>query len=394
MPETFGDTLKRIRRPRGTQKEIATRIPMDLGYFSKLENDKLSYPPSRETVNKIADALKCTPEETNELLSAAGRIDQEIEDFARIANKHPEMRRLFKAVTRLDGDLLEELLNELDPLSSLERQKGVEVLSIHAPAPSKYVSHQVVEEVATQCVLLYRKKKGERKTYRIDPSKLVEILKISLKWEAVEEPENAIFFACYTQHGTEGEIVVNKKHRKFFETRPDVYRATLGHEIGHCILNHHNFGSFEGTRSLFPELEFSLSSFHKPSWFPYGLSHAEVERLKILESKVQEKLVKKATVNEKYRDTLRQMNNKFELEWMFRQAEHFSRCLLIPKDRILDLLEGSWDLSSWATLYRWAEMFEVPTSMMRVRLEKMGVIEIGTDGKPHLTEKAKQKGLF
>jgi len=60
----------------------------------------------------------------------------------------------------------------------------------------------------------------------------------------------------------------------------------------------------------------------------------------------------------------------------------------------LELLEESWDLNSWSTIYRMAEMFKVPATMMRIRLERLGIIEIGSDGKPHPTDKMKQKGLF
>jgi transcriptional regulator with XRE-family HTH domain len=392
--ETFGKTLQRLRRLRGSQKDVAVKIPMDVGYYSKLENDKLSYPPSRQTIEKIAIALECTPAEKNELLAAAGRIDREIEGYARLALKEPEVRRLFKAVSRLDRELLEELLNEVDPVGAVERQKGIEVLNIHAPAPSKYVSNNVVEDIASQCILVYRKETGEKKGYGIDTAKLIETFRINLTWQTVEEPEDAIFFACYSQHGSEGEITVNKKHRRFFDSRPDVYSATLGHEIGHCILNHHNFGSSPGTPFLFDDIDFSTRGFHKSTWFPYGLSHTEVERLKILERKVKEKLVRKAFVDPKSRNTIERLNDKHEPVWMFRQAEHFSRCLLIPRDRLVGLLEGSWDFSSWATIYRAAEMFKVPASMLRIRLEKMGVIEIGNDGKPHYTDLFKQKPLF
>ena len=392
--ETFGKALQRIRRLRGSQKDIAVKIPMDVGYYSKLENDKLNYPPARETIDKIARALECTSEEKNELLAAAGRIDREIEEYARQALKRPEIRRLFKAVTRLDGDLLEELLNEVDPVRAVERQKGVEILSIHAPAPSKYISSQVVEDIASQCILVYRKESGEKKGYAIDTGKLIETFRIHLNWATVDEPEDTIFFACYSQHGNEGEITVNKTHRRFFDSRPDVYNATLGHEIGHCILNHHNFGTSPGTPSLFDDIDFSTRGFHKSTWFPYGLSHTEVERLKLLEREVKEKLAKKAVIDQKSRTTLGRLNNRHEPEWMFRQAEHFSRCLLIPRDRLMDLLEKSWDFSSWATIYRMAEMFRVPASMLRIRLQRMGVIDIGDDGKPHLTDKVKQKGLF
>jgi hypothetical protein len=367
---------------------------MDLGYYSKLENDKLAYPPSRGTIEKIARALECTPEEKNELLVAAGRIDPEIEEYARLALKEPEVRRLFKAVSRLDRELLEELLNEVDPVSAVERQKGIEILNIHAPPPSKYVSNQVVEEIANQCIFIYRRETGEKKQYCIDTAKLIETFRINLIWQTVEEPEDTIFFACYSQHGSEGEIAVNKKHRRFFDSRPDVYHATLGHEIGHCILNHHNFGGSPGTPSLFGDIDFSTRGFHKSSWFPYGLSHTEVERLKALEGKVKQRLARKAALDDKSRDMLDRLSDKHEPVWMFRQAEHFSRCLLIPRDRLLGLLEGSWDFSSWATIYRAAEMFKVPASMLRIRLEKMGVIEIGKDGKPHYTDVFKQKPLF
>lgn len=391
---SFGQTLQRIRRIRGTQKDVANKIPMDLGYFSRLENDKFNYPPSRETIEKIADALECTPEERNELLAAAGRVDEEAEEYARLATRKPEVKRLFKAVARLDPELLQELLNEVDPPVSVEGLKGVEMLNINAPAPSRYVSHQVVEDVATQCNHVYRKQIGAKKGYPVDTEKLIEVLRVRLMWEPVDEPEDAIFFACYSQHGDEGEITINKKHRKFFESRPEIYSSTLGHEIGHCILNHYNFGSSIGTPSLFPDIQESLPCFHKSSWFPYGLSRAEVERLKTLERKVQEKLVKKALVDGKSRSAIEHLKDKYEPEWMFRQAEHFSRCLLIPKDSILELLEESWDFNSWATIYRMAEMFKVPASMLRIRLEKMGIIEVGSDGKPHPTDKVKQKGLF
>jgi transcriptional regulator with XRE-family HTH domain len=392
--EAFGETLKRIRRMRGSQKEVATKIPMDLGYFSRLENGKLNYPPSRDTIVKIANALECTKQERHELLVAAGRIDEEIEGFAQLASRQPEFRRLFKAISQLDAESLQDLLNDIDPSTHIERQKGVAMMSIEAPAPSKYVSYTTVEEVAAQCVDAYRKETKERRAYSIDPVQLAEVFKIRITWQTVVEPPEAIFFACYIQQGHQGQIQVNKAHRQFFETRSDIYRATIGHEIGHCILNHHALGALEESGSLFPDLAASTTYFHKASLFPYGLSQSEVQRLKVLERKVQEKLVKTAAVDNRYRDRLHQLNSKFEPTWMFRQAEHFARCLLIPKDRIRSLLEGSWDFNSWTTVYKWAELFEVSASMMRSRLEKLGIIEIGPDGRPRLGANANQKSLF
>jgi transcriptional regulator with XRE-family HTH domain/Zn-dependent peptidase ImmA (M78 family) len=393
-PLSFGKTLQRIRRPRGTQKEIASKIPMDLGYFSRLENDRYSYPPSRETIEKIADALECSPEERNELLAAAGRIDVEVEQYARLATQKPVMRRLFKAVSRLDAEQLEELLKEVDPPNQIENSKGIEILNINAPAPSRYVPHQVIEDVATQCNFIYREQTGNKHGYPVDTKKLTEVLRIPLVWDYIEEPEDAIFFACYSQNENEGEILLNQKHNNFFETRPDVFCATLAHEIGHCILNHNSFNDSSSDQLLFADMCAFIPVLHKSSWFPYGLSGVEVERLKVLERKVKEKLVKKALLDTKSRAAIEHLRDKYEPEWMFRQAEHFSRCLLIPKDRILEILEEPWDFNSWSSIYRIADTFGVPKSMVRIRLEKMGIIEIGEDGRPHLTLASKQQGLF
>lgn len=108
---TFGDTLQELRRAKGkTQREVAALVGMDYGYFSRIENDRFDYKPSRDTVEKIADALECNEEERGALLAAAGRIDEEIEQLARTAQKRPELRRLFRSAAQLSPQDL-ELIN-------------------------------------------------------------------------------------------------------------------------------------------------------------------------------------------------------------------------------------------------------------------------------------------
>ncbi|MEJ7860540.1 MAG: helix-turn-helix transcriptional regulator [Pyrinomonadaceae bacterium] len=116
---TFGKTLQRIRRAKDmTQRDVANDIPMDYSYYSKLENDRFDSNPTRETIYKIAKALKCTDEEKNDLLAAAGRNMQEMEQVTRVANANPEMRKplskLFKAAINLSPERLDKLAADVE----------------------------------------------------------------------------------------------------------------------------------------------------------------------------------------------------------------------------------------------------------------------------------------
>jgi transcriptional regulator with XRE-family HTH domain len=111
---TFGKTLQKIRRKKEmSQREIAKKINMDFSYFSKLENDRFESKPTRETIEKIAQALNCTEEEKNELLAAAGRMNEEVEQVARLVNENPEkslpLGKLFRAAVHLSPERLKEL---------------------------------------------------------------------------------------------------------------------------------------------------------------------------------------------------------------------------------------------------------------------------------------------
>lgn len=118
---TFGKTLQRIRRAKGkTQRDVAQKIEMDYSYFSRLENDRFDSKPTRETVDKIAEALECTEEERGELLSGAGRIDEELENAARIAGEKPAVGKLFRAVVHLPPERVAEILKQVQ--AELEAQ--------------------------------------------------------------------------------------------------------------------------------------------------------------------------------------------------------------------------------------------------------------------------------
>ncbi len=112
---SFGKTLQRIRVAKGvTQREVAHAMGMDFSYFSRLENDRFDSNPTRETIDKIADALECTDEERGELLAKAGRLNQDMEKVARIASKRPELGQLFQAAVKLSPEKIDEILQKVN----------------------------------------------------------------------------------------------------------------------------------------------------------------------------------------------------------------------------------------------------------------------------------------
>ena len=112
---TFGKTLERIRRAKSvTQREIAGRIGMDFSYFSRLENDRFDSKPTRETIDKIAGALDCTDDERADLLAAAGRIDEELEDATRRAATDQQLGKLFRSVVKLSPGQRDKIMKKVE----------------------------------------------------------------------------------------------------------------------------------------------------------------------------------------------------------------------------------------------------------------------------------------
>jgi hypothetical protein len=264
-------------------------------------------------------------------------------------------------------------------------------LDIDIPEPSRFVSNEAIDEIALQANKVYREKTSNTRGYPVDMDLFIDMLEVSICREEIEEPEGATFFANFCPEDG-GIITINQKHNELFESRPDVYGACLAHEGGHCILRHcEKFAATETAPLLYEELTLGPQLFHKSSKYQYGLTREEVQKQIEFTSQLRNKLAKVALVSDTARQTLVQMNDHFEPDWMFYQAEHFSRCLRIPLDQLMPQLEEGWDFTSWAPCYRLGERFGVSGSMMRTRLIKLNVMGIGPDGKPYpkLSKQAK-----
>lgn len=266
---------------------------------------------------------------------------------------------------------------------------------IEVPAPSRFVSHETVDAIATRCNQTYRVCSKNKPGYPIDMDRFLDLLEVPVLREEIEESEDAAFFASYTPDDG-GLITVNSRHEELFASRPDVYAACLGHEAGHHVLRHLEQPVSDDVAPRLPDDASPQQQrlLHKSSWHQYGLSRDEVSKLIERRNALRDRLVRNALVSKKARQALDQMNDRFEPEWMFRQAEHFSLCLRIPHDCLSEVLKEEWDFTKWAAIYRLAERFSVSGTMMRIRLQKLDVIEVGTDGLPRPKPKPVQGGLF
>jgi hypothetical protein len=262
------------------------------------------------------------------------------------------------------------------------------------PKPSRYVPNSRVDEIALAANKAYRTQIGQTTGFRIDMDRFVDLLEVSTVWEDIQEPDGAAFFASYSAKD-DGLITINARHRELFESRPDVYCACLGHESGHLILRHSEiFDSSSNAISLFEDVSGSSPKiFHKSAWYQYGLSREEVEKAKTARRVLNETLAKNAWISETAHRTLKQIQTHYEPDWVFWQAEHFSLCLRIPRDRLDEEIARNPDLNGWRPIYRMAETFGVSGSMMRLRLEKLQLIELGQDGQFH-PKQTSQDNLF
>lgn len=251
--------------------------------------------------------------------------------------------------------------------------------NIHIPGPSRFISFDEVDSIAQNFDRLYREDSAEN-GLQLNIERFLDWLEISYFWDDLKELEGATCFARIdVDQGCTLEI--NEHYRDFFEGRPDVYRICLGHEAGHLALNHPAFFSTDDAPTFFDRK--SESRFlHKESWNQYGLKGTEVKERIAATNAAKQTLVKNAVISSRAYDAIRLIDDKCEPDWMFGQAEHFSRCIAIPKAKLFEILELDPLSREWRRIYELAKDFDVPPSSMTKRLEKLKLIAIDADGKP------------
>lgn len=267
-------------------------------------------------------------------------------------------------------------------------------LNLEIPEPSKFVSFKTVDTVALEVSIAYRSESKNKQGYPIDCERFADWLELSIYSDEFNEPDGASFFAGLTLVDG-GTVCINEKHRTLFDERPDVYLICLGHEIGHAILGHLNHASLNDNLPLFSEtVEREPFMLHSSSWFQYGLPKEEVEKRKSISNQMKQNLVRTAAINIEDRQFLKQLDEKFEPEWMFKQAEYFAKCLCIPQDKLYELLEVKPLMKGWGSVYNLAEVFGVSGSVMKSRLLYLNLIEMDGSNQPVPTLINSQNSLF
>lgn len=265
---------------------------------------------------------------------------------------------------------------------------------IEVPAPSEYISYETIDALALQFNQAYRSQSKKNKDgFPLDIDLLLDWLDISLDYGLFEEPMGASFFANFNP-ADGGVVRINQKHEDLFENRPDVYLICVGHEIGHAVCRHHDHKDLQDDLPLFGITKSSPVLLHKSTWHQYGLSAEEVKKRRLELEQQKNDWVKSALINSKARQALELINKKFEPQWMFRQAEHFAKCLAIPRDRLFDILEEKPLMSGWPPIYQLAKIFGVSATTMRIRLQALKLIEIRADGIPVLVQQSSQPSFF
>lgn len=251
--------------------------------------------------------------------------------------------------------------------------------NIHVPRPSRFISLGEVDSIAQNFSRAYAQHIGEIGS-PIDVERFLDWLEISYYWKNLEESEGATCFARIdVNQGATVEI--NEHYRDLFESRPEVFRICLGHEAGHLVLNHPDFFSTADAPTIFDNADVSRF-LHKESWNQYGLTSSEVRQRIAATKAAKQRLVKEAVLSPASYDAIKLIDDKCELEWMFWQAEHFARCIAVPKNRLLEILEQEPLTAGWGSIYKLAKSFEVPPSSITKRLEKLNLIEMDSEDKP------------
>ena len=262
------------------------------------------------------------------------------------------------------------------------------MLDIDVPTPSKFTKHDRIEEIATKCNQQYRILRKHSSGFPVKIEEFAEYnLEIAIEWDEIPAPEfTTVFAKCCPDPNNEtgGIVVLNNKWAELFKFRPDILRSCVGHEVGHFILHHHSWrNTSPNAIPLFSDMQNESPYLHDSSWNPTAFSQSELDEL----------CRKAFKGSEDAHQKLKQLQNKLEPDWMFRQAEHFSMCFLTPHDKLFQYLNDGHDFTTWASIKQLADNFGVSISMMKVRLLKLGAIRI-EGGKPKLGEKFLQPGMF
>lgn len=107
LPDIIFGLLQKYRL---SQRKLADKSGINYVTINRILND-YKFRPTSETIEKLAEGMGCTEEERDEMLRAAGRVPELIENKFRESQKTSQ---LFRRISELDTGEIDELLRDLE----------------------------------------------------------------------------------------------------------------------------------------------------------------------------------------------------------------------------------------------------------------------------------------
>jgi IrrE N-terminal-like domain len=239
------------------------------------------------------------------------------------------------------------------------------------PKPTKFLTNEEIEERAAEVLDAYVEGGRRNTKLPVDIDTLTECnFRFRVSWEAIDDPPGCRTFAALVPTPQSDlftvKLILNQKFSDFLQSHPEIERLTRGHELCHWVV-HIDEGMLRSGTLPFGNNEPEVR-YHRAQYSAASLS-AEEKNL----------LASFAFEDERAYRALKgrsaETDGCIEPDWMHRQAEHFSACLLVPRQPLYEELEGGADPAFYGTHVRLAELFGVSKRVIQIRLKKIGLIE-------------------
>ena len=197
---------------------------------------------------------------------------------------------------------------------------------------SQFFRPETIERRASELLAKYKTKVGVALALPIPIERLAEdLIDLQILWQTLPESENETVLAGLAPR--KKLVVFNENRLMLFDKTPGLYRTVLAHEVGHWELH-----------------------------------------------------VDKATVNQLpipgMDEQLQYLFRSEKQSWDERNAHLFMSHLLVPEPLLNPLIRNVQDFD-WPFLYKLRDMFQVTISVIRIRLERKGLLYVDQRGDIH-----------
>lgn len=238
------------------------------------------------------------------------------------------------------------------------------------PKPKKFLTDDEIEERAAGVLDDHVGGGRHQPKLPVDVDTLTECnFRFRVRWSPIDDPPSCRTYATLVPLPQDprhvAELTLNQNHQDFLLSHPEIERLTRGHELCHWVV-HIDEGQLRSGNLPFDEAA-SPALYHR---MKYAEDAENLTR--------RNRLARFALTDERAYRSLKPREadpeDCIEPAWMHRQAEHFSACLLVPRQTLFRELERGDDPAHYSTHVRLAEAFGVSKRVIQIRLKKLRII--------------------